>query len=208
MLTFEEMIPWILLHRTHLKQYSGSSICAIYANEIYAEFELIKPFLPPTDSVKKILDIGCGLAGIDILLQKHYPDAKLYLLDSDGPAEQWGSGWNQNLKPFNDLNITGKFLRANSVYPDGLWPVDTTDPLEADLVVSFLSWGFHYSLFKYRVKTPCAIATIRSNHISADSLFFQTEYREKNVGKDFVKIADASKYRLLKFSFDNLTPVR
>lgn len=205
--TLESMIPWVLLHRTHLKAHLHEPIILEdYVKEIQYEYNLIEPFLPPVDSVTSILDIGCGLAGIDILLQRHYPKAKLYLLEGDGPASDWGAGWNAHFKPFNSLKLTYKFLNLNGVEPAGLINCDMQEDLDPDLCVSFLSWGFHYSLFKYRVRTPCAIATIRKP--AGDMLFTQHEYRGKQLGKVYDTITSTDKYDLLKFTFNNTSDER
>lgn len=200
----EAIVPWIRLHRTEYQSLPDDECILAYTAAIKREYELIKPFLPAPATIKKILDIGCGLAGIDIFLQRHYPDAKIYLLDGDGPAINWSAGWNTNFLPFNSSKVTFEFLSINGVYPLGMWPCNTHDPLEADLVVSFLSWGFHYSLFKYAVRTPCAISTIRKGP-NVDALFYQSEYHGKMLGKAYTLIHETEKYRLLKFSFDNIT---
>ena len=202
----EAIIPWIKLHRTHLKD--KPDVMQAYVAELQNDYRTIQSHLPAVNEVTSILDIGCGLAGIDILLQRHYPNAKLFLLDGDGPPSDWGAGWNSHFKPFNSMKTTCEFLALNGVSPDRVYPVDTQEPLEADLVVSFLSWGFHYSLFKYRVKTPCAIATIRKGVGQVDALFTQSEYRGRQIGKEHGVIDSIDKYNLMKFSFDNVTAVR
>ena len=142
MLTIDTMIPWIELHRTHLWRIEKQNLLSAYCSEIRAEFELIRPFLPPAEQVSNWVDIGCGLAGIDILLQKHYPKAKMYLLDSNGPAHDWTGGWRSYMKPFNNIKLMLEFLAINGVEPTGILDCDTDVRLNCPLVISFLSWGF------------------------------------------------------------------
>lgn len=131
---------YIAMHRTHIEPSK-------YAEDVKKDFEQIEPYLPET--VNSILDIGCGMAGIDVFLKRKYPDAKLYLLDGDG--EKFGAGWNKKLEPFSSRSIAEKLLKANGVEVDGWYDIGTPEKLAADLVISLLSWGFHYPLDTYKV---------------------------------------------------------
>ena len=52
----------------------------IYEKDMFQEYLTIKNFLPV--KAKNILDIGCGVAGIDVFISKHYEnDLDIYLLD-------------------------------------------------------------------------------------------------------------------------------
>jgi hypothetical protein len=136
----DEAKHYIAMHRTHIKPDE-------YAADVEKDFLQIEPFLPET--VNTILDIGCGMAGIDVFLKLKYPDAHLCLLDGDG--EKFGSGWNKTLDPFSSRAIAGKLLRANGVSVGHWFDIGTKEDLKADLVVSLLSWGFHYPLDTYKV---------------------------------------------------------
>jgi len=82
----------------------------------------------------------------------------LTLLDSDGNAtntgltEDGGAGGNRKAAEI--------LLDANCIKVDRWLPIGTKELLEADLIVSLLSWGFHYPLSAYKVKGLC-IADIR-----------------------------------------------
>lgn len=128
------------MHRTHINPDE-------YAGDVERDFSQIEPFLP--ESVDSILDIGCGMAGIDVFLKRKYPDAHLCLLDGDG--EKFGAGWNATLEPFSSRAIAGKLLNANGITVDRWYDIGTKEKLEADLVISLLSWGFHYPLDTYTV---------------------------------------------------------
>ena len=143
---------WISLHRTHLQDPYE------YGVDCWKDFKEIEPYLP--ESVNSILDIGCGLAGIDIWLKQKYPEARLILLDSDG--DSWGAGWNQSMRPFTSRQAAESLLFANGVKVDEWKDVGTKEELQAELVISLLSWGFHYPLDTYKVKGTC-IADLRRN---------------------------------------------
>src|SRR5665811_673575 len=49
---------------------SKTRIVNEYRSDITNEYEEICPFLPP--EIDAVLDIGCGIAGIDALLDEHY----------------------------------------------------------------------------------------------------------------------------------------
>ena len=60
---------------------SPARVKALYENDMRQEYASIKDFLPETCS--SIMDIGCGVAGIDVFLNKHYQGLtpKFNLLD-------------------------------------------------------------------------------------------------------------------------------
>lgn len=70
-------LPLLREQRTHYTDPARQ-----YGEELTQTFAQIKPFLPRT--AKRILDIGSGMAGIDVLLGRHYPDATIHLLDKSG----------------------------------------------------------------------------------------------------------------------------
>jgi len=142
----QECLKWAELHRPG----------ADYAESVEGCFRTIEPHLP--ECVESIIDIGCGIAGIDVHLKHKYPDAHLTLLDSDGDvsnsglSEQGGAGGNRK--------AAEALLSANGIKVDRWLPIGTKEPLHADLIVSLLSWGFHYPLSAYKAKGLC-IADIR-----------------------------------------------
>lgn len=127
-----------------------------YLQAMKEEFRELKPFLPRT--ARTILDVGCGMAGLDYFLFRHFAadNARLFLLDKTETAETIWYGYEQKGAFYNSLSMAGNFLRARGVDPeritlleapdDGILPQDMP-PL--DLVVSTLSWGFHYPVQTY-----------------------------------------------------------
>lgn len=111
-------------------------------------FASILDYLPAKPG-PRILDVGGGLGGIDVLLSRHYGGlAHVWLLDGvAGPAVV-----DAHDKPFNDMEVSRAFLAANGVDLAGFWTprAALTKPeahyrtaLGFDLVVSFAAWGFH-----------------------------------------------------------------
>lgn len=128
-----------------------------YAADVKADFEQIEPYLP--ERVESILDIGCGLAGLDVYLKRKYPDASLSLLDSDGENPVYG--WGDVNVPYGSRKAAEALLEANGVKVDRWVPAGTKERLEADLVVSTVAWGFHFPLSTYDVHGFC-IADLRA----------------------------------------------
>ncbi len=69
-------IPFINLQRSGL-----SNPLKDFTDVINKEFNEIKQWLPK--KCEAVLDIGCGLAGIDVLLSRHYGAPRLYLADQN-----------------------------------------------------------------------------------------------------------------------------
>lgn len=133
-----------MMHRTHLVGEPKQA----YIQSVYEDYDTIKDHLP--ESVESILDIGCGLAGIDVLLADRYPGAKIYLLDGDGGQENWRGGYARKMEPFTSVAMARQVLELNGHQVEQVFPVGYPDVLQADLIISLLSWGFHYPLETYK----------------------------------------------------------
>lgn len=168
--------PWIRLQRTNFRNHGDAQAKHAYATDVLADFAQLEPHLP--ERVESILDIGCGLAGIDVLLKRRYPDAKLYLLDGDG--DETRSGWNPDgdLGAFNSRAATEELLKVNGIVPDGWYNIGSSKHLKADLVISLASWGYHYPLSTYRVSGLC-IADLRKSAEPARGTVIR-EYKKRN----------------------------
>lgn len=144
--------PQLARHRTNEQTQNE----AAFVQSLVQDYDELLPHFPP--KVDRILDIGCGLAGIDVLLKRLYPDAQLYLLDGDG--DETRRGWNETLGAFSSRAAAEELLAANGVKADRWYDVNTKEHLEADLVISLASWGFHYPIRTYTVSGFC-IADLR-----------------------------------------------
>lgn len=141
-------LPLLEEQRTHYKDIKSE-----YGAELQNTFDTFREYLPNT--AENILDIGSGMAGIDVFLGKHYPGAILHLLDKQGKSPKINAGFNASADQFahyNDFDGALELLTANGVenpivchdigkgrFPDLLY----------DVVISLLSWGFHYPIQTY-----------------------------------------------------------
>jgi SAM-dependent methyltransferase len=94
----------------------------------------------------KILDIGCGVAVIDLLLAQYLPESQFYLLDKEGfnfyPGVYYDSNYPEyhNWGPVIDAIKTTNLdrQRFNILNPTEEWPNDL------DVITSYLSYCWHY----------------------------------------------------------------
>lgn len=119
-----------------------------YAAHVGEDFAGMLPHLPPI--VTRILEIGCGVGALNVFLQKHYPAAEVWLLDGDKISNAGGAGYSSNPDVYNSRAITEKLLAANGCKVDRWLDIGTKEQLDADLIVSLASWGYHYPLSTYR----------------------------------------------------------
>lgn len=145
---------WPLLYeqRTHLTSHDQ------YGEELRATYESFAPHLPKvTRRPARILDIGCGMAGIDIFLYRHYfPPPLLLLADKQGVSDRIVCGFQPSKEAFShyhDFSLARQMLTENGVYPGRIvsWDLQISDlpRSESDVVISLLSWGFHYPIADY-----------------------------------------------------------
>jgi hypothetical protein len=112
------------------------------------------PYLPT--NANSILDIGSGVAAIDVLLFRHYShnNPKIFLLDkTEMPSKVYYS-----FKPkgcyYNSLYLSRTLLEENGIPKDNIFTEEADGKsinFEAsfDLVISLISWGFHYPVSTY-----------------------------------------------------------
>ena len=169
--------PYVLMQRTglhrHLRRLRGWGLTASqaarvegflcarrvrseYVNVIRQEFESVKPYLP--QSASRTLDIGCGAALIDVFVARHLieggSDVHVHLLDRTALSERVFYGFKSQAAFYNSLSLSHKILRANGVRDDRIHLHDPDDLQELgehrfDLVLSLISWGFHYPVSTY-----------------------------------------------------------
>lgn len=146
--------PGLLIPERCLRWAKAQRPDSDYLKGLVEDFRTIEPHLPA--DVESILDIGCGIAGIDVFLKRRYPKARLELLDGNGDKSVYG--WHPE-KPliYNDRKATEELLEANGFNVDRWHDVGTKEHLKADLVISLISWGFHYPLSTYKVSGYCIL---------------------------------------------------
>lgn len=142
----EQCLPLLREQRTH---YTPGREAEQYSTELERTFEQIKSVVktPP----RRVLDIGCGMAGIDVLIGREWPECELHLFDKDGVSPVINAGYHANSDDFSHYHSfyhALDLLDANDV-ENTVWIHDKLPPFEYDLVISLLSWGFHYPLTTY-----------------------------------------------------------
>lgn len=138
-------------HFEYLRLQKGSlfSLChdrerwhAAYELDLWNTFSEIRNHLPPR--CWGLLDIGSGLGGIDVLLNRHYgDDPYIHLLDGENDAPEM----RLHRQTFNSMKIARDFLTTNGVRSDrfGYFTTGAQNlPRPYDLVISLGSWCFHY----------------------------------------------------------------
>ena len=118
-----------------------------YANKIALHFP---------SQVKSILDIGCGIAALDIFLDKLTSPENLFLLDKTWLENGVWYSFSSKGAFYNSLELAKETLILNGVDSskvkiitapdDGLIPLE---PDSIDVIVSSASWGFHYPIKFY-----------------------------------------------------------
>lgn len=129
-----------------------SKLERLYEQELNEDFNTIQESLPT--SAASVLDIGCGLAGIDLFLYRHYGgQVDLHLLDRDGISELY-YGFHAEAAFYNSLSMAESLLTLNGVSKDrvttyNVGQTDLPDSVRFDLIISLISWGFHYPVSTY-----------------------------------------------------------
>lgn len=135
----------------YLAQRSEPKTAGAYAAACLYDFEAMKPYLVPGD----VLDIGCGLATTSVLIQRHC-GGHLHLLDGTGNGKRWAN-YGATMQPYNDRALTELMLRSNGV-TDFTWhDVGATALPPVDVVVSLISWGWHYPVQAYLKAVAAAL---------------------------------------------------
>jgi len=147
----DSAVKWIKLHRTKFRDLSDEQVKQGYAESIKADLISMQPFLP--ERLKQIgagiLDIGCGLAGIDAALKTVYKRASLHLMDGTGEGAN-KVGYRPALDVYNDMDATRELLAANGVKTfKAHEPDPDAEIAPVDLILSLYSWGHHYPVSVY-----------------------------------------------------------
>jgi len=188
MIVPNECIPLLREQRTHMGDISE------YGIELEQTYQSFAQYLPR--KATNILDIGCGMSGIDVFLSKHYDhDVKITLADKDGISEKIICGFVKSKDDFchyHNFEYAIALLCENGVPRKKIDPIDLNlyqFPKEPfDVVISLLSWGFHYPISDYTPNVRpggVIIADCRKKTSSEDALKSLGECR---------RIFDAQKY--------------
>ena len=128
----------------------------LFIRDMQEEYRRIRDALP--DSPLHILDIGCGVAAINLFLFRHYrqsPRTHFHLLDKTSTAHRVYYGFKSQGAFYNSLAVARELLIQNGVPAENIHLMEVTPDLHIpvatplDLVISLLSWGHHYPVETY-----------------------------------------------------------
>lgn len=173
----ESAKKYIALQRTGYKNLEDE-----FNYHINKEFEEMKPFLP--NKAENIIDIGCGMCGIDVLIYHHFNDPDFLLIDGNDLDEKIFYGYKKETSIYNSFIEAEDLLIKNEVPSDAFsfcYALDFYDipiKLTYDLIISLLSCGYHYPLETY---LPFIV-----NNLSNDGVFI-CDIRQGTNGLETIK---------------------
>jgi SAM-dependent methyltransferase len=96
------------------------------------------------DSV--IMDIGSGVAVIDLLLASYLPQSKFYLLDKEGFSFRKGVYYDKDYPEYNSWGPVKDAIHATNLDPNRFtfMSPDSVWPEQVDVITSYLSYCWHY----------------------------------------------------------------
>ncbi len=117
-----------------------------FENKSYRDFDTIKEWIPNrTDS---ILDIGCGIGGVDIPLAWYTKCSCVTIIDGDGTGGKKTS-YSAESEAWADRELARSLISYNVECEVRAFPPDPSLTIEADLIISLKSWGHHYPVNVY-----------------------------------------------------------
>ena len=111
----------------------------------------------PDDAV--IIDIGSGIAVIDLLLASYLPKSQFYLVDREGFNFQKGVYYDQNYPEYNSWEPVKDAISATGIDPSRfiMQGPNAEFPQQVDCITSYLSWGWHYPKETYWEKVMSSL---------------------------------------------------
>jgi len=148
MIITKDMERYIKLQRTG---YGNADTEECYERGIQKDYDSIKSYLP--ESCSCIMDIGYGIAGIDLFLSKHYNNnVELHLLDYSKVDKSVYYGYQSKGSVYNSLLLSAEFLNINGVSEKQIVTHDAENGFYCkpyDIIISLISCGFHYPVETY-----------------------------------------------------------
>ena len=178
----------------------------LFSLDMGREYSLVKKYLPANPS--NILDIGWGVAGIDVMFHKHYialnSDPHFYLLDKSIINSKVYYGIEKEAAYYNSLDIAKRLLMANGVKESHIHTQEVTEAplfpgMKFDLVISLISWGFHYPISAYLDYTYGALTSGGTLIVDVRKGTEGEALLEKKFGSLKI-ISEAQKYRRILVS--------
>lgn len=102
----------------------------------------------------EVLDIGCGVAVVDLLLSKYLPSSKFYLLDRDGYSFSTGIYYDENYPKYHSWEPVIDAIKSSNLDPNRFVMMSPSDPWpeQVDAITSYFSYCWHYPKETYWAK--------------------------------------------------------
>jgi SAM-dependent methyltransferase len=147
-------VPIDSLVRSDAKRHHGT-ILREYHELMRLQWSEIVSVLPSATAT--ILDIGCGAGGIHPFSYQAFGQNcgyTVYLVDRNQVDHKVYFGFEKEASAYNSLELTVEYLRHRGVPGAALktYDVNKVKPPESpkmDVIVSLISWGFHYPVSTY-----------------------------------------------------------
>jgi SAM-dependent methyltransferase len=139
--------------KLHVRQYKPSKrkTVARLEESSSAEWNALWPVID--NKPERILDFGCGLGRMSVFAHSKFQDPSIEYVLYDGNSvpekEGDGTGFTRRRIFYNDLRMTELFCRSNDLTNYAIINAENqpvTDAGGVDLVMSFLSLGYHYPI--------------------------------------------------------------
>lgn len=93
-----------------------------------------------------IMDIGCGVSVIDLLLSQYLPKSRFYLLDRDGFDFKGGIYYDTNYPKYHNWGPVVDAIQTSNLDPSRFIMMSPSDPWpeQVDVVTSYFSYCWHY----------------------------------------------------------------
>jgi SAM-dependent methyltransferase len=150
----KRLYRWYILRiapRTNSRRLSAS-----YTAQLADELEEMRPSLPASPGA--ILDIGCGIGGIDALVYRHYADRgdppELYLVDKSGISPEIVYSFHTKAAHYNSFALARELLTGNGVPDQRIHMIEADDFERTEvppvgLALSTFALGFHFPVETY-----------------------------------------------------------
>jgi len=144
-------------YSTRLEPFLRSApIRAAYSSTMQREFATIEPYLQP--EAQRIVGIGPGVAGLEILISKYYRErfdaAPEFILIDKSQIDEVYYGFHEQAAAYNSLHVAREGLVLNGHPDDRIRTLDadgvTAEEVgKVDLITSLIAWGFHFPVSTY-----------------------------------------------------------
>lgn len=139
--------------RSYAKEH-GEVVDSKYFSTMRGIYQEIAPYIPI--GTRNILDIGCGVAGLDLFLYKNLDSPNIILLDKTKVEDKIWYSFKDDGAFYNSLAVAEGMLVQNGVPPEKVTSIEAESGAlsvipdgSVDCVISTISWGFHYPVETY-----------------------------------------------------------